>query len=141
MLKPSLRRLIPADFGFHNALREPGGALRYVDFDYFGWDDPVKLTADFLVHPAMRLDADDRRRFVSSMVAALPEDADFLPRLRRHLPLYALRWALILLNPFRTDRVATLPQDPTRLHELLTERVAKAPAMTERAARLEALIG
>ena len=49
------QRLIPADFGFHNALRASDGRLRYFDFDYFGWDDPVKLAADFILHPAMSL--------------------------------------------------------------------------------------
>ncbi len=44
------RSLIPADFGFHNALRDPSGQLYFFDFDYFGWDDPVKLLADILWH-------------------------------------------------------------------------------------------
>src|SRR5690606_31707192 len=37
------RTLSPSDFGFHNALREPDGAIRFIDFEYAGWDDPAKL--------------------------------------------------------------------------------------------------
>src|SRR5437667_5502781 len=37
------RTLCPSDFGLHNALRAPSGQLVFIDFDYFGWDDPVKL--------------------------------------------------------------------------------------------------
>jgi Ser/Thr protein kinase RdoA (MazF antagonist) len=40
------RSLVPADFGFHNSLRRPDGSLAFFDFEYFGWDDPVKMTAD-----------------------------------------------------------------------------------------------
>ena len=58
--------------GSNDALRQTDGRLRYVDFDYFGWDDPAKLTADFLLHPAMQLSADDRSGFVRRMMAALP---------------------------------------------------------------------
>ena len=50
-LKPEQRRLVPSDFGFHNALRDERGRLTFIDFEYFGWDDPVKLTADILLHP------------------------------------------------------------------------------------------
>lgn len=130
-LAPELRRLIPADFGFHNALREADGALRYIDFDYFGWDDPVKLTADFILHPAMRLAPDDRQTFKQAMIAALPSDTAFEARLRRHLPLYALRWALIVLNPFRVDRTANDPEDAVRRKSLLAERIATARAIME----------
>lgn len=130
-LAPELRRLIPADFGFHNALREADGALRYIDFDYFGWDDPAKLTADFILHPAMRLETGDRKAFTQAMIAALPNDTDFEARLRRHLPLYALRWALIVLNPFRVDRAANGPQDTGQRKSLLPERITIARTIME----------
>ena len=49
------RILSPSDFGFHNAIRRPDGALAFVDFEYFGWDDPAKTVVDFLLHPGMTL--------------------------------------------------------------------------------------
>lgn len=133
-LAPRHRRLIPADFGFHNALRQSDGRLRFVDFDYFGWDDPVKLTADFVLHPGMNLSANDKRTFTEKMAGAVPEDEDFVERLRRHLALYAVRWALILLNPFRADREATavLQDEPGRKHAM-ADRIEKARAMCGRA--------
>lgn len=110
LLAPGLRRLIAADFGFHNAIRQPDGRLRYIDFDYFGWDDPVKLAADIYLHPAMNLTPADAGTFFATMRRALPDDVDFPARLNRHLPLYALRWALIVLNAFRSDRLHEFPQ-------------------------------
>ncbi|MDO8875004.1 MAG: aminoglycoside phosphotransferase family protein [Pseudolabrys sp.] len=109
LLAPGQRRLIPADFGFHNAIRQPDGRLRYIDFDYFGWDDPVKLAADIYLHPAMNLTPADVATFFRAMRRALPDDDDFPARLNRHLPLYAVRWALIVLNVFRGDRLQELP--------------------------------
>ena len=54
-LDPGERTLSPSDFGFHNALRQPDGRIIFLDFEYFGWDDPAKMIADFLLHPAMQL--------------------------------------------------------------------------------------
>ena len=128
------RRLIPADFGFHNALRQSDGRLRFFDFDYFGWDDPVKLTADFILHPAMTLSEGDKTLFAERIAAAFPDDAGFAQRLRLHLPLYALRWALILLNAFRADRRHALPADGATREALLAGQIEKARAMCELAA-------
>jgi hypothetical protein len=125
-LAPELRRLIPADFGFHNTLRQPDGRLRYIDFDYFGWDDPVKLTADFILHPAMQLSASDKAQVARQMTAARAADPDFSARLIRHLPLYALRWALILLNPFRRDRKHLWLGNESRRDVTLSSQIGKA---------------
>jgi hypothetical protein len=56
------RTLSPSDFGTHNALRTAQG-LTFIDFEYFGWDDPVKLVADVLWHPGMALEAPTREKF------------------------------------------------------------------------------
>lgn len=125
-LAPGLQRLIPADFGFHNVVREPSGRLRYIDFEYFGWDDPVKVTADFLLHPAMALSDQEGANFARAMRAALPGDSGFDARLVRRLPLFALRWVLILFNPFRRDRMAELSLDPSARQALLSDRIEKS---------------
>ena len=63
---PPRRSLSPSDFGFHNALLEADGRLTFVDFEYFGWDDPVKIVADVMLHPGMGLSADHGRRFATN---------------------------------------------------------------------------
>ena len=100
-----LRTLSPADFGFDNALRTADG-LVFLDFEYFGWDDPVKLVADFLHHPGMALDAAMKRRFLAGARAAFNDDAHFGLRLALMYPLYGLRWIGILLNEFLPERWA-----------------------------------
>jgi Phosphotransferase enzyme family len=98
------RSLVPADFGFHNSLRRSDGTLAFVDFEYFGWDDPVKLTADLLLHPGRTLHPPQRKRFRQSAVRLYGEDPAFPLRLRVYLPLFGLRWVLIMLNEFIPDR-------------------------------------
>jgi thiamine kinase-like enzyme len=98
------RCLIPADFGFHNAIRGRDGKLTFIDFEYFGWDDPTKLTADFLLHPAMQLSSQQRHHFYNSMLEVFGDDPTFSSRLKALLPIFALRWALILLNEFLPEK-------------------------------------
>jgi hypothetical protein len=100
------RTLCPSDFGFHNALRTSSGQLVFIDFDYFGWDDPVKLSSDFLLHPGMRLTEACKRRFVAAIGAVYGADAAFCDRLGLLFPLFALRWCTILLNEFLPERWA-----------------------------------
>jgi hypothetical protein len=78
--------------------------LAFVDFEYFGWDDPVKLTADILLHPGRPLAPSQRRRFRQAAVRLYGEDRTFERRLAAYLPLFGLRWVLILLNEFIPER-------------------------------------
>ena len=98
------RRLVPSDFGFHNALRNERGRLTFLDFEYFGWDDPVKLTADMLLHPGTPVAAELRSRFRSNAEKLYGDDPDFATRLGAFHPLFGLRWVLILLNEFHAER-------------------------------------
>ncbi|MBF0333066.1 MAG: hypothetical protein HQL40_05370, partial [Alphaproteobacteria bacterium] len=106
-LAPGLRSLSPSDFGFHNALATPGGAPVFIDFEYFGWDDPAKLVSDMLWHPGMNLADELGARFragATELYAA--GDAGFASRLARLHSLYALRWCMIILNEFLPERWA-----------------------------------
>ena len=103
-LPRALQSLVPSDFGFHNSLRRPDGTLAFLDFEYFGWDDPVKLTADFLLHPGMMLGAAERRCFETAARLRYGDDPAFGARLDALLPLFGMRWVLILLNEFLPER-------------------------------------
>jgi hypothetical protein len=98
--------LCPADFGFHNTMRRPSGELVFIDFDYFGWDDPVKLIADFLLHPGMRLSTALQQQFAAAATVIYGSDRSFGRRLALLYPLFSLRWCTILLNEFLPERWA-----------------------------------
>jgi hypothetical protein len=93
--------LSPSDFGFHNALRKKNGSLVFLDFEYFGWDDPVKLMCDFAFHPGMVLSIEMRKYWFQVSLKLYGEG--LIPRLNASWPLYGLCWVLILLNEFRGD--------------------------------------
>lgn len=81
LLPEERRSLVPSDFGFHNAIRRPDGSLAFIDFEYFGWDDPVKLTSDVLFHPGVPLADSQRQRFRSQAQGFFGDDAHFKGRL------------------------------------------------------------
>jgi hypothetical protein len=126
------RSLVPSDFGFHNALRRADGTLGFVDFEYFGWDDPVKLTADVLHHPGTPLGRLQHDRFRSAALAIYGADASFGARLHALYPLFGLRWALIVLNEFLPDR--------WRLRVAAGETESWAHAKTRQLARARELV-
>jgi hypothetical protein len=103
-LAQARRSLVPSDFGFHNALRGRDGRVTFVDFEYFGWDDPVKLTADILLHPGTPVSAVLRRAFRHGAERLYGSDPTFSRRLEAYYPLFGLRWGLILLNEFHPAR-------------------------------------
>lgn len=100
------RCLIPADFGFHNILKKADGALSFIDFEYFGWDDQVKLVCDTLLHPGYVLGRAELAHAMARLTAIFAVDTQFTTRLRALLPLFSLRWALILCNEFLPEKRA-----------------------------------
>ena len=96
----SERTLSPSDFGFHNALRRRGGPIVFLDFEYFGWDDPAKLVSDFLLHPAMEISTELKRRLASRVLDGFAENRQLKPRIEAVYPLFGLKWCLIILNEF-----------------------------------------
>lgn len=93
----------PSDFGFHNAIRQPNGTIAFLDFEYFGWDDPAKTVCDFLLHPAMELRMESKQIFLSTFLEAFSSHDRLTQRAKRLYPLYCLKWCMILLNGFLPD--------------------------------------
>jgi hypothetical protein len=85
--------------GFH--LR---GSLAFLDFEYFGRDDSVKFTAEILMHRGPPLQPPHRRRFHRAATHLRGADLVFVTRLSAYLPLFVLRWLLILFNEFILER-------------------------------------
>ena len=73
--------LSPSDFGLHNAIVTSSNDLMFFDFEYFGWDDPVKLTSDFCLHPGMSLKIEEQRLWIFEMQKIFGGDSSFLKRL------------------------------------------------------------
>ncbi|WP_027186548.1 phosphotransferase [Desulfovibrio inopinatus] len=98
-LTPENCVLSPSDFGFHNALRRPDGSLCFLDFEYFGWDDPAKTLCDFVQHPAMHMNTEQKTSFIRLFADVFGHMA-FTARAREFFPLFRLKWCFIFLNEF-----------------------------------------
>jgi hypothetical protein len=106
-LSPQFRVLSPSDFGFHNALRRPNGKLAFLDFEYFGWDEPSKAVADVMLHAGMSLSNELACRYRDRVTQVLTEtDPGFPTRFKLFLPSMRAIWCLILLNEFLPERWA-----------------------------------
>ncbi len=99
-LPQNARTLSPSDFGFHNALRRSGGELVFLDFEYFGWDDPAKTVVDFLLHPAMQLTREQQQDFLTQSMAAFKGVDQLHNRIKLVFPIFGVKWCCILLNEF-----------------------------------------
>jgi hypothetical protein len=93
--------LSPSDFGFHNSLCSQNENLIFHDFEYFGWDDPVKLISDFSHNAAMSLTKEIEQLWFSGTSEIYGKD--LLSRLSVAWPLYGLNWCLIILNEFKDE--------------------------------------
>lgn len=122
------RTLSPSDFGFHNAIKNDSG-FTFVDFEYFGWDDPVKATADFLLHPAMDLSERQQNVFFNGMKELFAADENFTSRFKVYLPLLCLKWCMIILNefiPVHMDRREFAAGESSTRNDLRARQLEKA---------------
>lgn len=124
-LPRSRQTLSPSDFGFHNTKRTADGTVCFLDFEYFGWDDPVKMTCDFLLHPGSQLAPAHRGLFLQSARTLFADDPQFEVRLDALGPLYALIWCAIMLNSYLVD-------DSTPAGQQRRERLTAATSLCER---------
>jgi hypothetical protein len=91
--------LSPVDIGFHNCLRTEN-RLFFIDYEFFGWDDPVKLVADTLQHPGSILSWGDNTLLQNKLESLYMIDENFMFRLNCLYPLFGLKWCMIMLNQF-----------------------------------------
>lgn len=119
---PSRERLLsPSDFGLHNAILAPNGKVRFIDFEYFGWDDPAKLVADFFHHAGQKpLSEAQRELFLREFCRGWKGAPAFRRRLGLVLEPIAMEWILIILNVLSPEtlerrRFADPSLDPKRL--------------------------
>lgn len=101
------RVLSPSDVGIHNVIERANGELAFIDFEFFGWDDPSKMLADFCLHPAMNLPEDLQKVFVDRVVPVLESTGYERLRAKALFPLFAVKWCCIILNEF-------VPRDAAR---------------------------
>ena len=92
-LDPQERCVSPSDFGFHNAIRTTTG-VKFIDFEFAGWDDPAKAVADFDLQPKVPITP--RKQ---DLAKALPGwKTRYSIRYKVLAPILELKWACIVLG-------------------------------------------
>ena len=113
------RLLSPSDFGFHNAILEKNNTLRFIDFEYAGWDDPAKLVCDFFCQPEVPVPLTYFEAVTHFIAGKASNPPDLWSRIDLLFPVYHLKWCTIILNDF-------LPVGNAR------RRFARQPNVTDR---------
>lgn len=135
LLPPHVQMPSPSDLGFHNAILQPDGALCFVDFEYFGMDDPVKLLADVCIHPAMNFTTVQKKFFLEHILQHVEaHDTRVRARLKAYAPLWRLKWCVIVLNEFvsRERMRRDFAGGPLFVQEqILYQQLVKAKTMLE----------
>jgi len=120
----SERILSPSDFGFNNILKREDGTLVYLDFEYFGWDDPAKLVADFYLQPEVPLPLRYREIFLEGALGNFGVASTWAKRLPLVYLLLSIKWCLIMLNIFRRFQLDTASYSQECLKQLEKSRLA-----------------
>ncbi len=103
-LAPANRCLSPSDFGFHNAILTSRGTLRFVDFEYGGWDDVAKAVCDFILQPRIPFPMELVASFCVPVLDFFRGDDTRVARANLLFPVFAFKWSCIFLNDFLRHR-------------------------------------
>jgi len=118
--------LTPADFGFHNILVD-NNKYKFIDFEYFGRDDPARQVLDF-IHHAQSFEIKDnlKKHFLDYYIEKKDSSKDFKKRLELINPLIAMTWILIPLNVFCKNRIKNFDLQKESTKEILEKRLFNA---------------
>ncbi|MDM8535854.1 phosphotransferase [Desulfobacterales bacterium HSG17] len=94
----------PSDFGFHNAMIKKGQVC-FFDFEYAGWDDPVKLICDFFSQPDYYMPDTRLEQFIMGLRQVFSKNIiqTMLWKTRMLMKIYQIKWCCIILNDFLKD--------------------------------------
>jgi Ser/Thr protein kinase RdoA (MazF antagonist) len=124
--------LSPSDFGFHNALIGKDNSIRFIDFEYAGWDDPAKLICDFFNQVAVPVPRKFYSIFCNGLKSLVTDPKALSARVSLLYPAYQIKWACILLNHFLPSgqrRKKFALQKPEEWENLLKVQLQKATSL------------
>jgi hypothetical protein len=126
---PSEDRCVsPSDFGFHNAIRSGAEGIRFIDFEYAGWDDPAKMIGDFFAQLAVPVSPSFFDAFVESALSTFANRRALRRRAELLRPVYQIKWCCIALNVYLPVHMARRKFANPDLDETFTRRMQLAKA-------------
>lgn len=116
----------PGDYGLHNML-VCGSRRVFLDFEYFGRDDPARHIVHFLHHDwNARLPRRVKNLFVNQLASRTGLGASVSRRMRLVDPLVGMEWVLIYLGVLSAERQAQIAWAGRDVQRLIDVRLAKA---------------
>lgn len=98
------RCISASDFGFHNAIQTENG-VKFIDFEFAGWDDPAKASLDFVLQPKVPVFAKP-----TSLINALTDQLTEYCKERMNLlgVILRVKWLCIILSVLDSERFSRL---------------------------------
>ncbi len=123
-IKPEECHVSPGDFGFHNSIQTDAG-LKFIDFEFSGWDDPVKTLLDFILQPRVPL-IGVRSPLRDSL--NLNQSFDLERRYQALMPILRLKWSCIILSVLNSDRLVEMSRiiPKQAVASLISQRIGTA---------------
>lgn len=106
-LPKSNQRLCPADFGPHNMLVDNFGNECFIDFEYFGMDDPARVLANFQVHDrSFSIDNKLKQLFRNHYLESIKASSEFKKHLSLIEAIISIEWLSIYLWSITPEKIA-----------------------------------
>jgi predicted Ser/Thr protein kinase len=94
----------PSDFGLHNIIKKKN-KLFFIDFEYAGLDDPVKLLCDFYCQPDQFISLKKKKLFLENLTFKDYSISKLNSYINFFLPFHKLKWCCIILNIFKDIKI------------------------------------
>ena len=89
--------LSPSDFGFHNIISKKNN-LFFIDFEYAGWDDPIKLLCDFFLNPDYLISRNDKKYFLEKFMYYFKNKMINFKDFEIIYKLHFLKWVCVIIS-------------------------------------------
>jgi len=107
-ISTSFLQLCPIDFGPHNMLISKNGKICFLDFEYFGMDDPARVLADFKWHEISEKISDDKKKlFRTTYLTGIHATKDFVCHLNLVEKIAEIDWMSIYLGSVSPKKINT----------------------------------
>ena len=110
----------PSDFGFHNIIQSKND-LFFLDFEYAGLDDPIKLICDFYCQPNQSLTFLQKKMFVENISLKNHTTNQLKFYTKIFLPFHKLKWCCIILNKFK-ENIKNIDKNSTEENNKILKR-------------------
>lgn len=106
-IEKKYRTLIVSDFGIHNLIKKENKYFYFIDFEYFGWDNPLTLISNFVLHPSMSFSGKEKSEIITEMFELFEDIPNIKSKYKIYNNFFVLRWCCIILGILNPQKKIT----------------------------------